>query len=155
MTQPNAHFRQHHDVDPPRIDADHFRPAWRVATRLEALRLDGAITDRECAAGVTFRNVWECAFSGTYPQPQWVRVGSSCGLGPERGSISRLDALATLHSIRGALGPFACRLLAACAVDDVSWAYLGRALGIDPKTARAWTIAALRALAVSGRLSWR
>jgi hypothetical protein len=41
---PSAHFRQHHDVEAPCVDDRHFRPAWRVLTRLDGLLADKAIT---------------------------------------------------------------------------------------------------------------
>jgi hypothetical protein len=55
----------------------------------------------------------------------------------------RISASAQLGQVRADLGPFAFWLLEACLVDDASWRYLGDRFGVDPKTVRAWTIAAL------------
>jgi len=44
------------------------------------------------------------------------------------------------------LGAWACTLLEAALVRDLSWAALGRHYRCDPKTARAWVIAAIKAL---------
>ena len=60
---------------------------------------------------------------------------------------ARVDALARLAIVRAELGSFAIELLEVVFVDDRTWSSLGHGLGIDPRTARAWTIAALRALA--------
>jgi hypothetical protein len=38
-------------------------------------------------------------------------------------------------------------LIACIAVDDLSWAKIGERLGCDPKTAKVWTLDAIRALA--------
>jgi hypothetical protein len=43
------------------------------------------------------------------------------------------------------LGAWACTLLEAALVQDLSWAALGRHYRCDPKTARAWVIAAIGA----------
>jgi hypothetical protein len=57
-----------------------------------------------------------------------------------------LDASARLRQIRAVLGAWACTLLEAALVRDLSWAALGRHYRCDPKTARAWVIAAIKAL---------
>ena len=43
MPQPSAAYRQHHDVEAPRVDTSAFRQGWRVVTRLDALASEGAI----------------------------------------------------------------------------------------------------------------
>jgi len=48
--------------------------------------------------------------------------------------------------IRAVLGAWACTLLEAALVRDLSWAALGRQYDRDPKTVRAWAIAAINAL---------
>jgi len=98
---PTALYRQHHDVEAPRVDDRHFRPAWRVLTRLDGLLADRAITSAEWHAAADFRAV---------------------------------------------LSAWACTLLEAALVRDLSWAALGRHYRCDPKTARAWVIAAIKAL---------
>jgi hypothetical protein len=57
-----------------------------------------------------------------------------------------LDPSARLRQIRAVLGAWACTLLEAALVQDLSWAALGRHYRCDPKTARAWVIAAIKAL---------
>jgi hypothetical protein len=57
-----------------------------------------------------------------------------------------LDASARLRQIRAVLGAWACTLLEAALVRDLSWAALGRHYRCDPKTARAWVIAGIKAL---------
>jgi hypothetical protein len=44
------------------------------------------------------------------------------------------------------LGDWACTLLEAALVRDLSWTALGRHYRCDPKTARTWVIAAIKAL---------
>ena len=46
------------------------------------------------------------------------------------------------------LGDVIIDLVELCTIEDLSWAALGRRLKVDPKTARAWTITALKALVV-------
>jgi hypothetical protein len=57
-----------------------------------------------------------------------------------------LDALARLREVRRVLGAWPCALLYLSVVRDQSWAALGRHYRCDPKTARAWVIAAIKAL---------
>jgi hypothetical protein len=54
---PSLEFRQHHDVEAPRIDDRHFRPAWWVLTRLDRLLADRAITSAEWHAAADFREL--------------------------------------------------------------------------------------------------
>jgi hypothetical protein len=49
----------HHDVEAPRVDDRHFRPAWRVLTRLDALLADKAITAAEWHAAADYRELWD------------------------------------------------------------------------------------------------
>ena len=60
----------------------------------------------------------------------------------------RLDALRALSGARKRLGASAWGLLEACVIDDLSWNEIGRCLGVDHKTARAWTITAIKGLAL-------
>ena len=148
MTQPTAHYRQHHEVEAPRIDGHRFQQAWRVRTRLDALVLDGAITLRQWHAVVGFRDDVETAAMAAWRTPIWLSV-TARGSSKHGATVAiRFDALERLRRIADALGGFACALVEACAVHDWSWAYLGRRLGVDPKTARAWTVLAIKALAV-------
>jgi hypothetical protein len=61
-------------------------------------------------------------------------------------SPTNLDASGRLRQIRAVLGDCVCNLLEAALVQDLSWAALGRHYRCDPKTARAWVIAAIKAL---------
>jgi hypothetical protein len=54
---PSVLYRQHHDVESPRVDDRHFRPAWRVLTRLDGLLADHAITSAEWHAAADFREL--------------------------------------------------------------------------------------------------
>jgi hypothetical protein len=56
---PSALYRQHHDVEAPRVDDRHFRPAWRVLTRLDGLLADKAITAAEWHAAADYRELWD------------------------------------------------------------------------------------------------
>jgi hypothetical protein len=56
---PSALYRQHHDVEAPRVDERHFRPAWRVLTRLDGLLADNAITAAEWHAAADYRELWD------------------------------------------------------------------------------------------------
>jgi hypothetical protein len=56
---PSALYRQHHDVEVPRVDDRHFRPAWRVLTRLDGLLAEKAITAAEWHAAADFRVLWD------------------------------------------------------------------------------------------------
>jgi hypothetical protein len=147
MTSPSPFFRQHHGLEPPAIDFGQWRPYWRVRTRLDRLLLDGAITPHEWRTAVRLRRIIEAARAAVLPIHRLD--------GEPRGGVSgpaltrRVDAIARLDQVRAGLGVIALGLLEACLADDCSWRYLGDRLGIDPKTARAWTIAALRALAIA------
>jgi hypothetical protein len=145
MPEPSPFFRQHHGLEPPAIDWGTWRPYWRVRTRLDRLLLDGAITPHEWQAAVRLRATIEAARVAMLPihRLDGEQHGGSSGPALAR----RVDAMARLECVRAGLGSFALGLLEACLVDDASWRYLGARLGIDPKTARAWTIAVIRSLA--------
>jgi hypothetical protein len=48
--------------------------------------------------------------------------------------------------LQDALGAAIFNLVELVAVEDLSWAVIGRRVRCDPKTARSWAIAAIRAL---------
>ena len=135
-------------VEAPRVDDRHFRPAWRVLTRLDGLLADKAITAGEWHAAADFRELWDqVARSALLRSP----IGrASMGIAGRRafdGSLAgALDAHNRLREIRRRLGAFACTLLYLSVVRDLSWAALGREYDRDPKTARAWVVAAIKAL---------
>jgi hypothetical protein len=146
--RPDAHFRQHHDVEPPRVDERTFRPAWRVRSRLDQLLLTRAISPLEWRAGARYRLTFDTAFAGVLPGSRLVRTGSARVA--DASMTARLDALAWLRSHRMRLGTATRDLVEACVVEDLSWAELGRRLGVDPKTARNRTVSALGKLARIG-----
>lgn len=140
---PTAHFRQHHDVEPPRIDASTFRPAWRVRTRLDRLLADGAITPAEWHCAVYLRSMLELTASG----PRTVRTQF---LPSGRSNLEiHSRALGHCRQAAQAVGAICYGFLLACLVEDLSWAGLGRRLGVDPRTARSWVIAAIKLLIVA------
>jgi hypothetical protein len=141
---PSEHYRQHHDVEPPRIDANNFRPAWRVRTRLDRLLLDRAITPAEWYAAVALRSMIElvAARGQRAARTEFMPAGAIVPYQTE------VDSTALAHSrrIRLSLGDVCYRLLLACIVDDLSWIALGQRLGVDPRTARAWVIISIKLL---------
>ena len=146
--KPTAEFLRHDAVEPPLIDARHFRAHWRVRTPLDRLLADRAITAREYRAGVEFRDLAGRAQRAGLGVPLWLRRG---GHPVPDGNIDQLerqlDATTKLHQIALHLGAVMYALLDAAVVQNLSWAAIGRGFGIDPKTARAWSITAIRALA--------
>ena len=147
MTAPSRFYRQHHEVEAPRVDDDTFRQAWRRRNRLDELLLDKSITPFEWRAAVEFRAAFERVLSAAWPPPLWLSATAG-GRGDHEGAfLHRLDDLALLRALRAVLGQVPCGLIQACVVDDLSWAYLGRALDIDPKTARAWSVLSIKGLA--------
>jgi hypothetical protein len=141
---PSALYRQHHDVEVPRVDDRHFRPAWRVLTRLDRLLADRAITSAEWHAAADYRELVDRVRRGALVRSSsLVRVVGS--VFPNWGA-GDLDASGRLQQIQTVLGAWTCALLEAALVQDLSWAALGRYYRCDPKTARAWVIAAIKAL---------
>lgn len=144
MPEPSPYFRQHHGLEPPAVDDGTWRPYWRVRTRLDRLVRDGAITPHEWHSAVRLREICETAQAGIVPIHRLDR-GVRGRVAPTQ-APRRADALARLDEVRIDLGSVALDLLQACLVDDRSWAWLGQRLSVDPKTARAWTISAIKAL---------
>ena len=146
MTEPTAAFRQHHQVEAPRVDDRHFRPHWRIITRLDGLLIDRAITQSEWHAAADYRDLVDQLRRRTLARPAAMGTGPGVGSNVVDRLVDNLDAGARLRQIRAALGAVVCALLDAALVRDLSWAELGRELCRDPKTARAWVIAAIKAL---------
>jgi hypothetical protein len=145
--QPTAELARHHEIEAPRIDGREFRQAWRIATRLDRLRRETAISELEYFCAVAVRLLTERSAGDAHDA--WPLIGArqhyrGAFAGP---SLTVLDAIAALKRIRRRIGGSAFDLVVACAVDDFSWARVGRQLNIDPKTARTRTIAAIKALA--------
>ena len=145
---PSASFRQHHDVEPPRVDHRHFRPAWRVLTRLDGLLADHAITASEWHAAADYRElVDQVTRAALIRSPIGRATMGTAGHRVFALSLAgELDALNRLRQIRNRLGAWACTLLDHALVHDLSWAALGQHYHCDPKTARAWVITAIKAL---------
>lgn len=146
---PSAFYLQHHAVDAPQVDELVFRPFWRIAgprTRLDRLFADGAIGFAEWRSGRRLRAAVEHltgARNGYDRAPASDRRGQS--------AILRLDAMAHVRKVTTALGRIATALIWCCAIEDLAWASVGARFRVDPKTARKWTIEALRALAALDR----
>lgn len=144
--KPSLQFLAHHAADAPAIDTETFRPAWRKHDHLRGLRDAEEITAYEYASALCFRQVAEHVIVAAWPPPLWLGSGGRRG-GSHGAPLTRAGDVEMLGQVRAALGPFACGLLEACLIYDFTWDYLGARLGIDPRTARAWTILAIKGLA--------
>ncbi len=149
MSAPTPFYLQHHRVEAPSVDERHFRPGWRVLTRLDGLLADGAITVAEWHAAADFRDMAELALGGAASQSVLTsaRAARYDDSPTTDRLIARLDARSWLDEVVRAIGTVPCALIKAFVVDDMSWAAIGRRFDVDPKTARAWVIASIKALA--------
>ena len=143
MAQPSDAYRQHHEVSAPRIDRRVFRQGWRVLTRLEGLLIDGAIDEATYAAAVGFRRDWE---TGLQHRGAALMSFHSGGASQTDRATARLGALGRLRRVADRLGALDCKLIEQCVILDQSWTQTARQHGVTDKTARQWTIAALRRL---------
>jgi hypothetical protein len=145
---PTGHYRQHHDVIAPRVDATTFHPGWLVQTRLYSLftaeRIDHAALD----AALAWRR-WGEIVAPTKVQSWQTRVDTSVGL-RDGGIAHRIDAASRLRAAAEALGPLRIVVLEGCVLRDCSWLELARLLGVSDKTARDRAAEAVTALA-----AWR
>lgn len=146
MTAPSLFFLQHHEVDDPLIDDIAFQPHWTVRSRLDQLVRKGAISPDEWAAAVQFRNATERVLAACWPARAWLGTSSGGWEHVQDPMSFRHDDLAWLRDRRIALGAKRCHLIEACVVYDLPWADLARLYKIDPKTVRAQTILAIKAL---------
>lgn len=152
---PTKWRRQHNTVDDPRIDAGAFRPFWKVETRLDQLLAAGQISWATWAVANRFRTVFEAAHRGELAAT-WaanrIFIDKHCGT-PRSASPGdgQLQAIEQLTRIKKNLGTGCYLLVVAAAVIDQSWCVLDRQLGIDSKTAKAWTVTALEALVTGVR----
>lgn len=146
---PTREYHRHHVVEAPRIDDRHFHPAWRVLTRLDGLLADGAITTAEWHAAADFRDMAEFALGGaaSHSVLTGARTARSVASLTADRLVARLDARSWLDEVARVIGTVPCALIKAFVVDDMSWAAIGRCFGVDPKTARAWVITSIKALA--------
>jgi hypothetical protein len=143
--RPTPQFRDHHDVEEPRVDDRAFRQGWRVRTRLDQLLADARIKPDEWQTASEYRQTWAIARELAGPEPGMIRITGAASA--DAATIARLDAATTLRLVEEAIGPFAARLLLASVVHDLAWAVLARHLGKHPETVRDWTVLAIRALA--------
>ena len=143
--QPTPEFREHHDVEPPRVDDVEFRQGWRVNSRLDQLRAAGRITRDEWQAAIEYRTTWGIAREIGSREPGMIRIASSGS--EDAGVIARLDAAVKLRIVEDAIGKLATALLVAAVVLDRPWADTARRCQRDPHTVRDWTVFAIRALA--------
>jgi hypothetical protein len=144
MIGPSSFYRQHREIEEPQIDDAHFRPAWRIKTRLDALYTAGALAWSAWQAALRYRAAAELAASIAWPSPTPLR-----GAGGDTGErlAAQADAHRYLARVRARLGPANVALIEACIVEDLAWAALGRRYGCTAKTARRAVVAALRRLA--------
>jgi hypothetical protein len=104
------------------------------------------VAPRRCRhAAADYRELVDRVGGGTARSSSTVRA-PGCGLTLDDWLAGNLDVWARMRQIRAVLGAWACTLLEAALVRDLSWAALGRQYRCDPKTARAWVIAAIKAL---------
>jgi hypothetical protein len=146
--RPTPEYLQHGPIAPPCIDATEFRPYWRRRDRLEKLCADDVITPAELRAAHAFRANWEIAHRGDSHPMQWngITLDRHCrGRRPEP-SDRKLDALRWLRTRSAQLGALFV-LLEMVAIEDLSWCAIGRRFGIDSRTARTWSCAAIAGLA--------
>ena len=130
----------------PRVDDRQFRPAWRMPTRLDASLADKTITAAECRAAADFRELVDQVRCWAFTRSSAFGTVRAAGNSSGNWVAGDLDASARLRQIRAVLSAWACTLLEAALVRDLSWAALGRHYRCNPKTARAWVIAAIKAL---------
>jgi hypothetical protein len=142
---PSAYFRQHGPVEAPAIDERRFRPYWRRRARLDALLAKRSISDLEYRRAVEFRDLFERAETCGF-----VSSSSTSGSGGGDRSITMaraIDAAAAVRAIRTAIGVRLFWFLCMIAVEDLSFAQIAKRRRIDPKTARARALLAIRRLA--------
>jgi hypothetical protein len=148
---PTAEYREHYNVEEPRIDRKTFRLGWAHFTRLAALFEADRISREAFEAGRQWR-AWNEAI-GKMPTSRWERqVDRSISVpGPNRFQIT---ASTKLKEAQAALGAYRIKVLTGHLIDDLPWRELGDRLRITHPTAKAKTIEALEALALwqDGRL---
>lgn len=143
---PTATYRQHHDVEAPRVDVSHFRQAWRVRTRLDALHVDGQLTRDEWRAACEYRDC--CMRLSRGPAgPGSERTSGGADVHERQAAL--VDVQARVRAAEARLPRGEVKLCRAVVVLDRSWRDLGRWLGCDRETARRCAVAALCALAAA------
>jgi hypothetical protein len=118
--------------------------------RVDRLLADGAISGAEWTAAIAYRGVYETAF-GSLTHSKLADIGN--GRTPLRRAASpapgecQLAAVGCLKQVAAELGGVAYGLLELCIVEDLPWSAIGRRLRVAPKTARSWSVLAIKALA--------
>jgi len=143
---PSVELRRHHGVETPQVDAVHFRPGWRVHSRLASLAEAGRI-DREQLEAAASWGRW-AERTGKPRTSAWrIRVdgGSPCNTSL---TDRQMDAAGRLRTSLTALGAARCALLHACVVEDQSFRQLGKRLGVAGETAKELVTEAIVALAL-------
>jgi hypothetical protein len=142
--RPTPQFARHHEVAAPQVDHAHFRPGWKVQTKLDALLETGRIN----------REAWDCAqlwrrwaeVVTPFRAQSWdVHVDAST-VANDTSMLFRVNAAAKLRAAAVALGELRIRLLEACVLKDRSWRELGQLLRVSDKTAMRFVVEALEAL---------
>jgi hypothetical protein len=152
--QPSDAYRQHYDVEAPRVDWRAFRQGWRVRSRLDRLLDDGRITPGEWQAASEYRDAWD-ALRRTSRGGGGDSGPRVAGYGGDRNArAAAIDRAARIRAAEDSIGPDAAGLCQACAVEDLSWRALGARLGVRDVTAMGRTVDALRALARAWRRAW-
>jgi hypothetical protein len=134
-------------IEPPRVDAASFRQGWRIRTRLDALLAAGRINAGVWQAAVEYRDAWARVWASRGGELGGTRV--SGGLDLHGRQIGLVDTVAALDAVERRIGRLATALCVACVVEDLSWPEIGRRCGRSNHTVVAWTVLALRALAVA------
>ena len=146
---PTSWRRQHGHIETPNIDGREFRPFWRAHSQLDKLLARDLITSIQWQAANTFRLIYEKAHQGELGAKdlsEGVYIDRNCRRrGTGEPDQKRLVALMRLKRVQRELGDVGYRILTWLAVEDFSWAEIGRRLKVDPKTARRWGLLALRA----------
>ena len=108
------------------------------------------ITPQQSQAAQTFRLIYEKAHQGEFGAKdlsESIYIDRNCRRrGTSEPDQKRLVALMRLRRVQRELGAVGFRIMTWLAVEDFSWAEIGRRLKVDPKTARSWGLLALRAL---------
>lgn len=146
---PTSWRRQHGHVEAPNIDRSEFRPFWRARTHLDKLVERSLIEPAHWQHAQAFRIIYEnahCGELGAKDLSEGIYIDRNCRRrGTGEPDQKRLVALMRLKRVQRELGDVGYRILTWLAVEDFSWAEIGRRLKVDPKTARSWGLLALRA----------
>jgi hypothetical protein len=147
--RPSRWRQQHGSIEAPRVDAHEFRQGWRAVRPLDRLLRQRAITLREWAASRHFAALHQRAEGTTLRARDPARIRVDGGQ-PRRGEPRerQVDALERVARVRQALGETTYALVCAVVIEQHSWTRLGRRLGVDPRTARGWSMEAIKALSM-------